>query len=234
MRVLTQWVLDSYPIVYTDKTIKQYPQASTVRWIRFYCCVPFSHWQSEPIAFFCFVCQYITVCYFITYSTNDSFVYLVEYLLFQLLEKHYQYWPERSDPDPINLPSLWCFGQNAQEAPERDVRYWLTWVQNPIKRRSDALRAFAYGIASTPCIKIRYIASFMSYESTWSILSIELCWINTIDSFKWSISFYWLPLTIVIGVRVNLEYLNTDGFKSVLLAWKKLTGVTKRWEWYNW
>ncbi|CED77597.1 hypothetical protein KPLM21_90017 [Klebsiella pneumoniae] len=53
---------------------------------------------------YCSVSTYITVCYLITYYTNDSFVYLVGYLLFHLLEKHYQYCSERSEPDPINSP----------------------------------------------------------------------------------------------------------------------------------
>ena len=143
MRVLTQWVLDSYPIVYIDKKFKQHP-------LCVYCSLDsvlllrsFQSLAERTNRVFCSVSKYITDCYLITYCTNNSFEYLVGYLLFQLLKKPCQYWPERSDPDPSCPPSWWCFGQNAQEASECDVHYWHTWVQNPTKRRSDALRAFA-------------------------------------------------------------------------------------------
>ncbi|MCS3607945.1 hypothetical protein M2386_002910 [Erwinia rhapontici] len=44
MRVLTKWVLNGY----ISKEINQYSQASTDRWIRFYCCIPYGHLQIEP------------------------------------------------------------------------------------------------------------------------------------------------------------------------------------------
>ena len=144
MRVLTQWVLDSYPIVYIDKTIKQHPLACTVRWIRFYCCVPFGHWQSEPNRVFSSVSKYITDCYFITYSTNNSFVYLVGYLRFQLLEKNYPVLTRAKRPRSDLSPFMMVFRTKLTGSPwTRCSLLTCLNVQNPIKRRSDAVRVFA-------------------------------------------------------------------------------------------
>lgn len=66
--------------------IKQYPQASTVRWIRFYCSFPSVTCRANQIAFFCSFRKYITNCYLITYFTNNPFVYLVRICCFSYLK----------------------------------------------------------------------------------------------------------------------------------------------------
>lgn len=95
-------MLDAYPIVYIDKIFKQHP-------LCVYCSLDsvlllrsFQSLAERTNRVFCFVSNYITDCYLITYCTNNSFEFLVGYLRFQLLAKPYQYCPERSEPDLIN------------------------------------------------------------------------------------------------------------------------------------